>query len=139
MKINIFNETTEDIKQYEKVLKKIFRKLKDKKNINVILTTDERIQKLNKDFRNIDKKTDVLSFNNDEDIKSNGDVFISIDTMKEQAKAYGHGEDRELGFLAVHGYLHLKGYDHETMEEEKEMNQITELILKNANLERKKL
>lgn len=53
------------------------------------------------------------------------------------SKEYGHGCDREIGFLAVHGYLHLKGYDHETKEEEREMNELTEIILKEAKLERK--
>ncbi|MGI6787586.1 MAG: rRNA maturation RNase YbeY [Acholeplasmataceae bacterium] len=137
MKINIFNETNENIKEYEKILRKIFRLLKDKKNVNIILTTDERIKKLNLDFRKINSKTDVLSFINDEDEKSNGDIFISLETMKEQAKEFGHSEFREIGFLAVHGYLHLKGYDHESDEEEKEMNEMTEFILKQANLERK--
>lgn len=97
MKINIFNQTEENITNYEKVLKKIFKKLKDKKNINIILTTDEKIKRLNKEFRNIDKKTDVLSFINDEDPKSNGDIFISLETMWQQAKEYGHGCDREIG------------------------------------------
>ena len=137
MKINIFNETNENIKEYEKILRKIFRLLKDKKNVNIILTTDERIKKLNLDFRKINSNTDVLSFINDEDEKSNGDIFISLETMKEQAKEFGHSEFREIGFLAVHGYLHLKGYDHESDEEEKEMNEMTEFILKQANLERK--
>ena len=137
MKINLFNQTEENIEKYEKVLKRIFKKLKDKKNINIILTNDLEISKLNKTFRNIDSKTDVLSFINDEDLKSNGDIFISLDRVKAQALEYGHSEDREIGFLAVHGYLHLKGYDHETEEEAREMNEITEFILKEAKLERK--
>lgn len=137
MKINLFNQTEENIDKYEKVLKRIFKKLKDKKNINIILTNDLEISKLNKTFRNIDSKTDVLSFINDEDSKSNGDIFISLDRVKAQALEYGHSEDREIGFLAVHGYLHLKGYDHETEEEAREMNEITEFILKEVKLERK--
>jgi len=137
MKINLFNQTEGNIEKYEKVLKRIFKKLKDKKNINIILTNDLEISKLNKTFRNIDSKTDVLSFINDEDLKSNGDIFISLDRVKAQALEYGHSEDREIGFLAVHGYLHLKGYDHETEEEAREMNEITEFILKEAKLERK--
>lgn len=137
MKINLFNQTEENIEKYEKVLKRIFKKLKDKKNINIILTNDLEISKLNKIFRNIDSKTDVLSFINDEDLKSNGDIFISLDRVKAQALEYGHSEDREIGFLAVHGYLHLKGYNHETEEEAREMNEVTEFILKEAKLERK--
>ena len=137
MKINLFNQTEENIEKYEKVLKRIFKKLKDKKNINIILTNDLEISKLNKTFRNIDSNTDVLSFINDEDLKSNGDIFISLDRVKAQALEYGHSEDREIGFLAVHGYLHLKGYNHETEEEAREMNEVTEFILKEAKLERK--
>lgn len=137
MKVNIFNETKENINDYEKILKKVFKSIKDKKNINIILTTDEKIKELNEKFRNINKPTDVLSFINDEDKKSNGDVFISIPTMKRQAIEYSHSELREVSFLAVHGYLHLKGYDHQTDEEEKIMTQITEEILTYHKLERK--
>ncbi len=138
MKINIFNQTQDNIKQYQKTLKKVFKRLKDKQNINIILIDDETIKGLNNQFRNIDKPTDVLSFINDEDINSNGDIFISLPTMKRQALEYGHSEEREISFLAVHGYLHLKGYDHETSDEEQTMNLLTEEILKKAKLERVK-
>ena len=137
MKINIFNETKFDISDYAKTLKTVFKRVKDKKNINIILTTDERIHELNKTYRNVDRPTDVLSFINDEDKKSNGDIFISIETMERQAKEYGHSKNREIGFLAVHGYLHLKGYDHESEDEEEIMTYETEKVLKAAKLERK--
>lgn len=138
MKINIFNELDSDLSNYEKTLKKVFKPIKDKKNINLILTSDERIHTLNKTFRNVDRPTDVLSFINDEDKDSNGDIFISIPKMKRQAVEYGHSEDREISFLAVHGYLHLIGFDHENEEDEKIMNYETERILSLAKLERKK-
>lgn len=138
MKINIFNELDIDLSNYEKTLKKVFKPIKDKKNINLILTSDERIHILNKTFRNVDRPTDVLSFINDEDKDSNGDIFISIPKMKRQAVEYGHSEDREISFLAVHGYLHLIGFDHENEEDEKIMNYETERILSLAKLERKK-
>lgn len=137
MKINIFNETKFDISNYAKTLNIVFKRVKDKKNINIILTTDERIHELNKTYRNVDRPTDVLSFINDEDKKSNGDIFISIETMERQAKEYGHSKNREIGFLAVHGYLHLKGYDHESEDEEEIMTYETEKVLKAAKLERK--
>ena len=137
MKINIFNETKFDISNYAKTLNIVFKRVKDKKNINIILTTDERIRELNKTYRNVDRPTDVLSFINDEDKKSNGDIFISIETMERQAKEYGHSKNREIGFLAVHGYLHLKGYDHESEDEEEIMTYETEKVLKAAKLERK--
>lgn len=138
MKINIFNELDIDLSNYEKTLKKVFKPIKDKKNINLILTSDERIHTLNKTFRNVDRPTDVLSFINDEDKDSNGDIFISIPKMKRQAVEYGHSEDREISFLAVHGYLHLIGFDHENEEDETIMNYETERILSLAKLERKK-
>lgn len=138
MKINIFNELDIDLSNYEKTLKKVFKPIKDKKNINLIFTSDERIHTLNKTFRNVDRPTDVLSFINDEDKDSNGDIFISIPKMKRQAVEYGHSEDREISFLAVHGYLHLIGFDHENEEDEKIMNYETERILSLAKLERKK-
>lgn len=65
-----------------------------------------------------------------------GDIFISLDRTKEQAKDYGHSFERELGFLVVHGFLHLNGYDHQTEAEEKEMFALQEKILKEHGLER---
>src|SRR5690606_41799020 len=80
--------------------------------------------------------TDVISFPNDEDPESFGDIFINLEKAFEQAAEYGHSYEREVGFLAVHGYLHLKGYDHHTPEEEKEMFTLQEEILQKANLKR---
>ena len=74
--------------------------------------------------------------NDDIEDDSLGDIFISIEQARLQADDYGHSFQREIGFLAVHGYLHLLGYDHHTDEEEKIMIQEQERILKNANLER---
>lgn len=113
----------------EKVIHKCFEeeKLLDSKLIMTItLTTPEEIRKINKEYRNIDKSTDVLSFpmfekdeleqmikNNDfshEDVL--GDVIISIEKVKEQAEEYGHSFERELSYMLVHGFYHLMGYDH---------------------------
>lgn len=92
--------------------------------VNVLISDDENIRGLNKEFRNIDKKTDVLSFPMFnflkpfvfEEIVFNdmilGDIVISIDTALEQAKDYGHSLKRELAFLFTHGLLHLFGFDH---------------------------
>lgn len=116
-------------KTIEKVIHKCFEeeKLLDSKLIMTItLTTPEEIRKINKEYRNIDKATDVLSFpmfekdeleqmikNNDfshEDVL--GDVIISIEKVKEQAEEYGHSFERELSYMLVHGFYHLMGYDH---------------------------
>ncbi len=103
---------------------------------SVILTDDEEVHTLNKTYRNIDRTTDVLSFALNDNgefpgpINVLGDIYISIPKMIEQAKEYGHSEKRELSFLAVHGLLHLLGYDHTLGEkEEKEMFDLQKEIL----------
>lgn len=106
-------------------------------NFSIVFVSNEKIQGLNKNYRNIDRITDVLSFafEDNEDIVYNntrflGEIFICIPRMKEQAKEYGHSETRELAFLVVHGLLHLLGYDHTKGEkEEKEMFELQEVIL----------
>ena len=108
----------------------------DNATFSLILTDDEEVHYLNKTYRNIDRTTDVLSFALNDGgafpgpINVLGDIYISIPKMKEQAKEYGHSEKRELSFLAVHGLLHLLGYDHTLGEkEEKEMFDLQKEIL----------
>ncbi|MBU1144165.1 MAG: rRNA maturation RNase YbeY [Firmicutes bacterium] len=138
MKINLHNQTSEDIKEMKKLLKKVFRPIKNKKNMQIVFVSQEEIRELNKQFRNIDKSTDVLSFPNDDEFDSSiGDIFISIEQARLQASDYGHSFEREIGFLAVHGYLHLLGFDHQTKSEEEFMVLAQEKILKKAKLERK--
>lgn len=137
MKINIHNQTQEDIKDVVKLLKKVFRPIREKLSMEIIFVTQEIIHEMNRNFRQIDRPTDVLSFvNDDESIKSLGDIFISLEQAHLQAKDLGHSFEREVGFLAVHGYLHLKGYDHHSPDEEKEMIEMQEYILNKANLKR---
>lgn len=103
--------------------------------LNVIFIDDTKMHEMNKEYRGIDRTTDVLSFalNDNRRIKTAinvlGDIYISIDKMKEQALLYGHSERRELSFLTVHGILHLLGYDHMTKDEELVMNTLQEEIL----------
>ena len=112
--------------------------------ISITLTTPERIRKLNKEFRNIDKETDVLSFpmfeknEIDEIIKKQekqaiedtiGDIVISIERVKQQAQEYGHSFERELSYMIVHGFYHLMGYDHIKEEDKKIMRPKEEKIL----------
>lgn len=138
-KFEIFNETAEkiDTKEIEKLLKYAleYKKLENVE-FNIIFVDNETIRNINKEYRNIDRETDVISFalEDNEDIKFEfgrllGDIYISIPKMKEQAKEYGHSEQRELSFLIIHGLLHLLGYDHETYEEEEVMFKEQELIL----------
>lgn len=103
---------------------------------SVILTDDEEVHYLNKTYRNIDRTTDVLSFALNDNgafpgpINVLGDIFISIPKMKEQAIEYSHSEKRELSFLALHGLLHLLGYDHtKGAKEEEEMFGLQKEIL----------
>lgn len=142
MKINFTNETKENVTEYKKLIRDIFKFDKSKDIMNIIFVTDEEIQKINREYRNIDRVTDVISFalNDEKDflIKTEeiGDIFIDIDQAKRQAIDYGHSLDREIGFLSVHGYLHLHGYDHQTKEDEVTMFKKQEEILANANLRR---
>lgn len=140
MKINFHNKTDLEIKNYIKIIKKAFKyekKNNKQKTMEIVFVTPEEIKRLNKYYRNIDKSTDVLSFINDDSEESLGDIFINIEQALLQANEYGHSTNRELAFLAVHGYLHLKGYDHESKEDEKIMFEKQEMILNKAKIERR--
>jgi probable rRNA maturation factor len=139
MTIQIFNQTDQDVTSYEDVLNHVFSLIEEEKSLNIVIITSEEMQNMNKTFRGLDKPTDVLSFPYDEPyLDELGDIFINLLYMKEQAQSYGHSEAREIAFLAVHGYLHVKGYDHHTEEEEKIMFEKQETILTKAGLERNK-
>lgn len=139
MNIQIFNQTDQDVSSYEHVLNHVFSLIEEEKSLNIIIITNEEMQIMNHTYRGLDKPTDVLSFPYDEPfIDVLGDIFINLTYMKEQAENYGHSEAREIAFLAVHGYLHVKGYDHHTEEEEQIMFEKQETILSHAGLERKK-
>lgn len=110
---------------------------------SVVFVDDDEIHNINKEYRKIDRITDVISFafEDYEDIEYNdirmlGDIYICIPQMKRQAIDYGHSEKRELSFLAVHGLLHLLGYDHMEPEDEKEMFSLQELILDGEGIKR---
>lgn len=131
-------------KNYKILDKVLKRTLKLEKVHNalftVILVDENKIQKLNRDYRKIDKVTDVISFafeDNDKKEYNNmrilGEIYICIPRMKQQAIDYGHGETRELAFLGVHGLLHLLGYDHMTKEDEEVMFGKQEMILNGFN------
>lgn len=141
-KFKIYNLTDCDIKNEIKSIKKYVKKcLKEEKvknaSFNIILTTNEEIKKLNTKYRNIEKETDVISFALEDEKQEKfflkervlGDIYISIDKAKSQSKEYGHSLKRELSFLAVHGLLHLLGYDHMKKEDEEIMFKKQEMIL----------
>ena len=143
MEINFVNHTLYDVDEFEKLITKIFNTVDDDREFNVIFTTNEEIRNINREYRNIDRVTDVISFallDNDEANYNAqdelGDIFICIDRAMEQAKDYGHSIEREVGFLSVHGYLHLCGYDHMTEADEQVMFARQDEILNKAKLYR---
>ena len=127
----IINEV-EEIKEIDKINELLnFVVIKEKLEnclFNIILVDNDYIHKLNKEYRGIDRVTDVISFaledSQDEvklDFRVLVDIYVSVDKAKDQAKEYGHSFLRELSFLTIHGLLHLLGYDHMTKEEEEIM------------------
>ncbi len=134
MKINYFNQTNIETIKFEKLIDKVLKKQSPYKSMNIIFVTDDEIKQMNNDYRGRDYITDVISFPNDE--KELGDVFICINQAQRQANEFNHSLEREVGFLATHGYLHVIGYDHQTKEEEDEMITLQNEILNKANLRR---
>lgn len=123
----------EENKEYENIIEKVVKQCFKEENleqsklyISITLTTPEHIHEINKQYRNVDKETDVLSFpmfekeELDEMIKNQkfefedilGDIVISIEKVKGQAEEYGHSFEREFSYMIVHGFYHLMGYDH---------------------------
>lgn len=141
IKINLFNQY-DDSNSYKRIIQKIIKKgyrylkLTEKTIISVILVDDTEIHRLNKQYRDIDKPTDVLSFENQTDLYEIGDVFISIDTVKRQAEELEHSFTYELAFIALHGFLHCLGYDHLTDSDNKEMMSIQVKIMNQAKIMR---
>ena len=140
--VTIYNETDEEF-LYEDIIKKVSNKALEtekveKASCSIIIVDNSYIHKLNKEYRGIDRVTDVISFALEDEksmvipdeIRLLGDIYISLDKAKEQAKEYGHSLERELCFLAVHGLYHLLGYDHETEEEAEVMFKKQEEVLK---------
>lgn len=135
MKLLYTDETNSNLiyEFFNKIAENVFNHLDIAENnyeISLLITDDETIHNLNKEYRQKDKPTDVLSFPMDDEVLL-GDIVISIDTAKKQAEEREINIDREAAFLFIHGLLHLLGYDHETsVEDEKEMFALQEEILK---------
>ena len=118
--------------------------IEDDVEVSCVLVDDERIHEINREYRHIDRSTDVISFameDNDQFyvegmLRTLGDIFISVDHAKKQAEEYGHSLRREMCFLFTHGILHLLGYDHMTDEQEKEMFGLQDQILGALSIER---
>jgi probable rRNA maturation factor len=142
--------TKEQIEQIQCILNVAANKegVEDGSEVSVTFVSNERIREINRDYRHKDQPTDVISFALEElgedevEIVGTdmprilGDIIISVERAKEQAEEYNHSFSRELGFLALHGFLHLLGYDHIEEEDEKEMFQRQKDILEEYGLTR---
>ena len=147
-KIEIFNQVDEEIDELDTVSKVLDSAVKkenlDNVSFNLIIVDNNYIHELNKNYRGIDRETDVITFAlEDEDSlvlpdeeRILGDIYISIDKAKSQAEEYGHSLLRELSFLAVHGFYHLLGYDHMTKEDEEVMFRKQEEVLNEYGIRR---
>ena len=145
--VEIFNETNEEIEELKEIEKLMDYACKYQKlnnvSFNIIIVDNEMIHKINKEYRGIDRPTDVISFEDEKDMIINeeagrilGDIYISIDKARSQANEFGHSFLRELAFLCVHGFLHLQGYDHMNIEDEKVMFGLQDEILNSYGITR---
>ncbi|UFT97814.1 rRNA maturation RNase YbeY [Radiobacillus kanasensis] len=150
-----FQDATDQVKPehfdlVEKLLEQAaeLEQVSDEAELSVSFVDNDEIQTINREYRNIDKPTDVISFAMQESMEDEpeivgddvplllGDIIISVDKAEEQATEYNHSFERELGFLAVHGFLHLLGYDHMNEDDEKKMFGRQEEILHAFGLSR---
>ncbi|UQS86539.1 rRNA maturation RNase YbeY [Nicoliella spurrieriana] len=157
MDLEIYDETKsgadpKDVQLIKNVLEYAgkYLKLRDDTEMSVTLVNNDRIREINREYRGVDRATDVISFaieDGDDDIKmppemaaeipeNLGDIFVSVDKVAEQADFLEHSYDRELGFLVVHGFLHLNGYDHMKPEDEQVMFPLQRKIMDSYGLKR---
>lgn len=145
MDINIVNQSDRtNYEQYEMNFLAIANRaetlleLRDDYQLSIIFVSAETIHQINWDYRQIDRPTDVISFALQDqqeayemmgEEKELGDIFINVQAVVDQAKAYGHSEEREVCFLFTHGLLHLLGYDHILEADEVVMFQLQDVIL----------
>lgn len=157
MEIVLYDETKQLTEEQHDLIHSLIEFTGEKLNleanaeVSITIVDNKRIQEINREYRDKDYATDVISFAMEDEHEDElfvdideemdlprvlGDLFLSIEKTKEQAEEYGHSFERELGFLTVHGFLHLNGYDHMNEADEKEMFGLQEEILKEYGLER---
>lgn len=145
--IEIINEYSKDIKYLDVMqdfINYCINKLKlQNVMFNVIIVSDEEIHKINKTYRNIDRPTDVITFALEDnkqieipEVRVLGDIYISYDKVVKQALEYNHSKKRELCFLAVHGLLHLLGYDHMNKCDEEKMFSLQKELLEEYGIKK---
>lgn len=142
-----------ETKDFEKTIKKVLEtaldchKIKGDCEISVVFTNGQKIREINRQFRNIDRETDVLSFpqyeyetegilKTDDNPIVLGDIVINLEKAEEQSNDFNHSFMREVGYLAAHSVLHLLGYDHMKEDEKKRMREKEEEIMNKINLTR---
>lgn len=146
----------EENEEYEEIIRRVVETCYKEEemreanlSISIILTTPENIKEINTKYRNIEKETDVLSFPMFEKEEINemilnknnipevlGDIIVSIEKVREQAKEYGHSFERELSYMIVHGFYHLMGYDHIEEKDKIKMRPKEEKILEKLEITR---
>ncbi len=145
MEINIINQSEEACweeytSRFETIAKRAesVLKLADDYSLSIIFVTPQAIHEINRDYRQIDRPTDVISFALQDaeetyemmgEEKELGDIFINVQAIRDQAEEYGHSIERECCFLFTHGMLHLLGYDHMEEAQEKAMFHLQDVIL----------
>ena len=155
--VELVYKDVEENKDYEAIINQVVNKCFSVEKIEklnlylcITLTTPNEIRKINNEFRNIDKETDVLSFpmfekneieemvvsGKNEIVEALGDIVISVDRVKEQAVEYGHSFERELAYMVVHGFYHVMGYDHIVEEDKVVMRAKEENVLNLLNIVR---
>jgi probable rRNA maturation factor len=151
--VEYLNEIDENSEEFQELIANVLQKAAEMEKtgpaeVSVTIVTKERIQEINSEYRQKDAVTDVISFAMEEmgedeteiiggeETRFLGDIIICLDVAKEQAEEYGHSIEREMGFLAVHGFLHLLGYDHMNETDEKAMFGRQEEILEQYGLKR---
>lgn len=142
------NELTQSYEeQFYTIIKQTLKTLEieDDVEVSCVIVDDEYIHQINKDYRHKDASTDVISFALEDSQefeiegmpRNLGDIFISVDHAKKQAEEYGHSIDREMSFLFTHGLLHLLGYDHMNLDDERKMFALQDRILETLKIERR--
>lgn len=146
--VTVINQSESKWNVYEKRFEEIFEKtlnhlqIEADYEVSAVLMSADEIHVINRDYRQIDRPTDVISFalkDSEDDFELDevehelGDIFINVEAVVSQAKEYGHSECREISFLFTHGLLHLLGYDHMKDEDEKVMFELQDVILDGFN------
>ena len=135
--VNDIDREVEELSILNEYVKYLVKKLElEKCEFNIIIVDNKRIHEINREYRNVDRKTDVITFALEDsktfknpEIRVLGDIYMCVPVAYEQAENYGHSRIREICFLATHGILHLLGYDHITEEDEKIMFSLQEELL----------